>query len=266
MTLPRINSYTNWGRLQEVWLGDCYPAHFYDHLEPEIRDCFRRITEITQEDLFIIQKKLEEFGVVVRRPQYTQVEDYLQPRGANNIKQLIKPQICPRDYYVVYGNMLYGEKYHIGPWQSVIDEYAQNPSNQLVFLENKKHIGNVIGANAVRAGRDVYLDIMNRWHSETAQQEYDATVAPYFADARVHLLGNGGHVDSCFAIAKPGLLITSKYFDDYDRTFPGWKKINITNPEFGHGYPRGKQRSGPAVNGKFYMPGITDKVYLNIRI
>jgi len=27
MTLPRINSFTNWGQLEEVWLGDCYPAH-----------------------------------------------------------------------------------------------------------------------------------------------------------------------------------------------------------------------------------------------
>ena len=66
MTLPRINSFTNWGRLEEVWLGDCYPAHFYDHLESEVRDIFYAITQKTQEDLAVIQRKLEEHGVQVR--------------------------------------------------------------------------------------------------------------------------------------------------------------------------------------------------------
>ena len=45
---PRVNSYTNWGRLEEVWLGDCYPAHFYDNLESEVRDIFYEITEKTK--------------------------------------------------------------------------------------------------------------------------------------------------------------------------------------------------------------------------
>ena len=58
--MPRVNSYTNWGRLEEVWLGDCYPAHFYDHLASEVRDVFYEITEKTQHDLKIIQRKLEE--------------------------------------------------------------------------------------------------------------------------------------------------------------------------------------------------------------
>jgi N-dimethylarginine dimethylaminohydrolase len=260
--MTQINSYTNWGRLQEVWLGDCYPAHFYDHLEPEVRDCFRRITEITQEDLSIIQRKLEEFGVVVRRPQYTRLEDYIHPGNHIFAGQLIKPQICPRDFYLVYGNMFYGERYHIAPWQHVLDEYAQNPNNRLVFQNHKQHIGNVIGANAVRAGRDIYLDIVKSQSSPQAQHEYDTTVAPYFENARVHLLGNGGHVDSCFAAVKPGLLITSKYFDDYDKTFPGWQRINISEPEF-HRHGHISQRSGPGNNGKFFMAGVTDKKSFN---
>ena len=78
MTLPKINSFTNWGRLEEVWLGDCYPAHFYDHLESEVRDIFYEITEKTQEDLTVIQRKLEELGVQVRRPQYDRIENFLE--------------------------------------------------------------------------------------------------------------------------------------------------------------------------------------------
>ena len=47
-----------------MWLGDCYPAHFYDHLNSEVRDVFYELTENTQHDLNIIQKKLEEFDIV----------------------------------------------------------------------------------------------------------------------------------------------------------------------------------------------------------
>ena len=90
--MPRVNSYTNWGRLEEVWLGDCYPAHFYDHLESEVRDVFYEITQKTQEDLAVIQRKLEEFNIVVQRPVYDHVDNFLTHNDS-----LTKPEICPRD-------------------------------------------------------------------------------------------------------------------------------------------------------------------------
>ena len=46
-----VNSYTNWGKLKEVWLGDVYPSHFYDHLESQVCDVFYELTERTQQDL-----------------------------------------------------------------------------------------------------------------------------------------------------------------------------------------------------------------------
>jgi hypothetical protein len=32
--LPTINNHNSWDTLEEVWLGDVYPAEWYDHLEP----------------------------------------------------------------------------------------------------------------------------------------------------------------------------------------------------------------------------------------
>ena len=58
-------------------------------------------------------------------------------------------------------------------------------------------------------------------------------------------------MDGCFAVMKPGLLLTSKYFSDYARTFPDWNKINIAEPEFRDK----KQRRGPNHNGKWWNPG-----------
>lgn len=267
MNLPRINSYTNWGRLEEVWLGDCYPAHFYDHLESEVRDIFYEITQKTQEDLAVIQRKLEEFGVVVRRPYYDKIDNYVRqdPMGRG---QLRKPMICPRDYFLVYGNNFHGGSWDYTPWNYALQEYTQDPRCQQVTPVNLPHMGHINGANAVRVGRDIYLDMVYCVNNNNKNlffgKQYQDHIRQLFPDYRVHLLFNGGHVDGCFAVAKPGLLITSKYFSDYDRTFPGWSRININEPEFRR--HNRSWRQGPGHNGKWWVPGVSNSVKFNDHI
>ena len=40
-----INSNFGFTPLKEVWLGDCYPESWYDHLPNEIADPFRQINK-----------------------------------------------------------------------------------------------------------------------------------------------------------------------------------------------------------------------------
>ena len=257
MTLPKINSYTNWGRLEEVWLGDCYPAHFYDHLESEVRDIFYEITQKTQEDLAVIQRKIEEHGVQVRRPRYNRIEDFLIPPGhSTSAGQLCKPMICPRDHFLVFGNTLFGATWDHRAWRDAVADYAQDPGSRIVDRPNIHGAGHINGANTVRAGRDFYLD--SHWHDGYVDVEY---VQQTFKDYRLHVLNNGGHVDGCFAVLKPGLLLTSKYFDDYDRTFPNWEKININEPEFLR--HKSTWRTGPEGNGKWWLPGVSNSAKFN---
>lgn len=249
--MSRVNSYTNWGRLQEVWLGDCYPAHFYDHLESEVRDVFYAITEKTQEDLAVIQRKLEEHGVQVRRPYYGHIEDFVMPPRHPSAGQLCKPMICPRDHFLVFGNNLYGSRYDHCAWRETIAAYQQDPASYVIDRpDNSPGAVHINGANTVRVGRDLYLDTY--WHKGDSNVQY---IQETFKDYRLHLLNNGGHVDSCFAVLKPGLLLTSKYFSDYDSTFPGWEKININEPEFCR--HNKSWRTGPVGNGKWWLPGIS---------
>jgi hypothetical protein len=256
MTLPRINSFTNWGRLEEVWLGDCYPSHFYDNLESEIRDVFYAITEKTQEDLAVIHRRLEEHGVQVCRPCYDRIEDFLMPPGhPDSAGQLRKPMICPRDHFLVFGNTLYGGGWDYRSWTDVITEYAQDPASRIVERPNVPVAGHINGANTVRVGRDLYLD--THWHTGPINLPY---IQDTFQDYRLHVLNNGGHVDGCFAVLKPGVLLTSAYYADYDRTFPGWEKINISEPEFLH---HRTQRKGPGNNGKWWLPGVSKSAKFN---
>jgi hypothetical protein len=229
---PVINSHNSWSQLQEVWLGNVYPAGWYDHLEPAVRDVFQELTAITQEDLSSIQSTLESFDIQVRRPTYNNIADYL----VNDT--LIKPQICPRDQFVTIGNTLWYLVGHTTAWKSILDEY-QKDSNSFLQIN---HNPNINGANVVRVGQDIIIDC----------DHFDFKYNNLFPDYRVQLVNNGGHMDGCFAILKPGLILANHYFDDYERTFPGWKIIMLDNPTYHAAPSTGYQQPYPVYNGKFY--------------
>ena len=190
---------------------------------------------------------MEEFGVVVQRPVYNNINDLLNQDGV-----LVKPQITPRDHHVVIGNKLIICPNTSHSWNHAVNQYRQDSDSIVTHQPELQTLGYVCGANSVRAGKDIYLDLFHYYDKqsmlEQQLQEYPQHVAPLVEDYRVHLLFNGGHVDGCFAIAKPGLLITSRYFTEYEKTFPGWSQINITNPEFFIAQPR----RGPIYTGKWW--------------
>lgn len=262
-TLPVVNAHNGWSRLEEVWLGDVYPCSWYDHLAPEVRDTFYALTEKTQEDLAVIQRRLEEFGVKVRRPVYDNIDNYLDPTG-----QLTKPEISPRDSFAAIGNTFFMPHPQLSPrlpktirpWQHIIDEYA----SQGIEINKKSHARwfTISGANIVRAGRDLYIDthytFFERGASQSLEQEeFEKNYARHFSGQRVHFLNNGGHIDGCFAVLKPGLILCNEYFSEYDKTFPGWKLIRRFSPEFFQ-HPNIKYRPGtsPRENRKWWLPDL----------
>lgn len=232
---PVINSHNSWSQLEEVWLGDVYPASWYNHLEPAVRDVFHQLTEITQEDLTIIETKLKEFGIRVRRPEYRSIDQYVDDTG-----RLQKPQITPRDNFVVVGNRLIGHLQHFMPWASIIDEYKQDPGSKVEYSNEIC----IHGANVVRVGRDIIID------RDITQYQYRNEWPEY----RVQVVANGGHMDGCFAILRPGLILANHYFEDYDKTFPGWEIIMLDNPTYGAAPSRGYAQPYPVYNGKFWDP------------
>lgn len=241
MSLPTINSHNSWSRLEETWLGDVYPSSWYEHLEPSVRDVFQRLTEITQEDLRAIEQCLMGFDIIVRRPRYDRIDNYIDQTG-----QLVKPQICPRDHYCVIGNELLA---HATPsawsWEYLFPQYQRDARSRVLFPQelNWNHIN---GANTVRAGRDLYIDT----------EGYELDLTDRFQEYRVHLLNNGGHMDGCFAILRPGLILANHYFTDYEKTFPGWEIIMLSDPTFKAAPSTGYQQPYPVYNGKFWNTSV----------
>lgn len=230
--LPVINSHDSWSPLQEVWLGDVYPASWYDHLAPAVRDVFHELTEITQHDLDVIQDCLQSFGVLVRRPCYSRIEDFMV--GDN----LVKPQICPRDNYCVIGNDLLIPWRDSTAWQHVYTQYEADPRCRVMPGTDSV----INGANVVRVGRDLIID------RDMFEFEYDGR----FSDYRVTVVSNGGHLDGCFAVLRPGLILANHYFNDYERTFPGWQVIRLDEARFGAAPALGNAQPYPVFNGKFW--------------
>lgn len=253
-----ISSWTGFDPLQEVWLGDVYPAHFYDHLPADIRQVFRVITEWTQQDLHVIQQFLTDRGVTVRRPSYTDnPQDYVKDGG------LVKPAICPRDDFLVYGPKLviphaleqqWQSNPESFPWHQALDDYRAAGA-EIVVNRSPLNMG---GASTIRLGRDFYLDCVysrqyHHWDQAQCQQIFQQQVVPVWPESRCHYIDNGGHVDACFSVLAPGLILATEYFDSYDTFFPGWHRIMLSQPEFKQ--HQGSYTAGFGHNSRWHLPG-----------
>ena len=154
-----ISSHTGFQPLREVWLGDVYPSRFYSHYDNETQDVFSKITELTQHDLTEIENCLTKLGVIVRRPNFAQVDDYLDDQDI-----LIKPPITPRDWAITIGDTLYiAPQYPSGvePYQTAIDQYINDNQHVCIGNRDENHCDDfcwVPFPSVVRVGRDLYID------------------------------------------------------------------------------------------------------------
>jgi len=236
-----ISSHTGFQPLEEVWLGATYPAKFYDHMDSEIRDNFYKITEWTNQDLNKIEKKLQELGVIVRRPAFTdRVDDYMDYDD-----YLVKPPITPRDYVLTLGNTLYiiPQGHTVEPWQAQINYYlGQREDVQVLnrFTEFPDPLCYIDPPSVVRVGRDLFFELHD------GNREQITKISEKFIDNyRVHLIKTGGHSDGVFCPVRPELIFSTHYLRQYQRSFPGWEVYFLTDTTRHNGR-----------NGKWFVPGI----------
>jgi len=249
--MRNILVHNNWDPLEEIWLGDVWPMHFYDDLEPSIRDAFCQITEWTKEDLSKVQKKLEDFNIVVKRP-YVDGDKSLYVDENN---KLYKPPITPRDGNAVIGNKLFfGDSSLQHCYEPLLKEY---PADQII---KDKWLS---GAGVVKLGRDIIEDRFISKGKEIKRIYSDFhkaqdTLESLKDDYRIHYATNGGHVDGCFMPLKPGLLLATSYWNDYDLMFPGWKTIALVSPT----YQNYTYHNGPNSH-RWMLPGAPSYPRLN---
>lgn len=244
--LPLIQSHTGFQPLREVWLGDCYPEDFYDHLKnPELRDFCLKINEMTKIDLAKIQAKIESFGVRVCRPKFRAIDDFL-----DDTDNLCKPPITPRDWALTLGDTLYIAPQYLNdfqPWQQDIDRYQTN-AQRVRVLKRFQHQPEdwcwITFPSVVRCGKDVYIDYdpCNQ-HAVTAAQNVAQELVEKY---RVHLGTSGDHSDAVFCPVKPGVIVATHYRQHYGTGWPGWQVMHL---------PDTSAFANNGFNGKWWVPG-----------
>lgn len=214
-----VNSNCGFTPLEEVWLGDVYPHHFYDHLPGAVRDAFYTITDWTKQDLSRIENKLQELGVVVRRPEYSSIDDCINDNG-----NLIKPAIAARDDTLVLGTTMYHlrNQFKKNPWQKALDDYKSSGANVEEYTEGSWAC--ISPPCLVRMGQDIYVDWIYHQHVWEMVAEPLVELAK---DYRVHVSMIDGHSDCVFCPVREGLILTTDYKKSYSKTFPGWEIYNI---------------------------------------
>lgn len=205
--MSTINSYSEFQPLEEVVVGQGYPADYFDHIvDSEVRDNLQKIFTEIEEDFQYLIKTLESCSVVVQRPGICSKDEF-QTQAVNGNHVL--PPLTPRDRQGVFGNKLVRlSNYQV--FEQMFDHYKSiDPENVVdVFEKPGSHVIN--GANnscVFRMGRDIWFDEsdfltanQSRWLESNILTD---------SQYRFHRMLTDGHGDCVFAVLKPGVIITS---------------------------------------------------------
>ena len=254
--MPIIESFTGFQPLEEVWIGGTYPTKFYDDLPTQVQDTFGKITEQTFVGLDKLEKTLIALGVTVRKPTFTgNKDDYV-----DNLGNLIKPPIAPRDWAITIGDELWitPQGYKKEPYADVISEYTAKGGN-VEILERGNDPRSWLGfPGVVRVGKRIIIDNgygvdPDSLHYEKIQQASRLLSKKY----QVVQTNEGGHLDSVFCPLMHGHIFSSHWGEKefYDKTFPGWEVFWI------------ESKKNDSFNGKwwtaennFYSPIFNDHI------
>jgi hypothetical protein len=228
----KISSHTGFQPLKEVWLGDSYPADYFNNFANQEQDLLCHISEQTQTDLKNIEKKLNELGVTVRRPEFDNREKYLDDYG-----NLCKPPITPRDFAFTIADTLYVIPQYLNGFcgfEKTLDQYRSAKQNiKILDREIPDPLCFIMPPSLVRVGRDIFVDDLK--DSVTYNTFLDG-IKPFAKDYRIHVTHTGDHTDGVFCPVKPGCIFSTHYRQEYKSTFPGWD-INFlpdTTQQRGH--------------------------------
>lgn len=237
MTSP-VRVYSEFDPLEEVIVGRVYAPEAFDAVDdPPLRDMLQRVARETEEDFSVLATMLEADGITVRRPTISQElfewrDGVPVPRAVDSGAWAVpypNPPVFPRDLTLTLGSRMYSvyarapnrwleglafydlflEYYQQGAeWISMPLPLLDMAADSYVAYERKALLFHA--AALQRCGRDIFhttpaaelplskgTELGLRWLKENVGSEY-----------RFHQLQRHGHIDSKFALLKPGLVMT----------------------------------------------------------
>lgn len=250
----QVNSFTSWQPLQEVIVGQVYSPDYFDFINnSQVRNQLQQILNETQEDLDNLQRLIESFGAVVKRPTLPDKHEF--QRWQTNGDGAPLPPLTPRDWQITLGQKLL----RVLPIPE-LDDICLEYSDSVVDPHNGSYDPNCIlnGASAsciVRVGRDVFFDNSEFLRPDQSQWIVQNVLG---SEYRIHEAITDGHGDAVFAILKPGVILSSKHDVNLDlaRDFPGWEVCKIWDSSIWAAMEVGKFKE-ENFNGAWYVQGQT---------
>jgi hypothetical protein len=246
-----ISSHTGFQPLEEVWLGDVYPADWYEGFDSEYLELLYKITEYTKEDLNRFSKVLESLGVTVRRPDINDPEKFRDWQG-----NLCKPPITPRDWAMALDDTLYiipqYENSFTG-FESTIEFYQKNGHKVKVLDRSiSESMCYLPFPSTVRVGKDLYVDSAKDSIGYNFFLEICEELSKKY---RVHITHNNEHNDGIFCPIKPGHIVSTHYGQCYDQTFPDWKVFWLHDTTI--------KRKDNGFSASWWVDGVDLQIYNN---
>jgi N-dimethylarginine dimethylaminohydrolase len=251
---PLVNSYTSWQPLEEVIVGRAYTPDYFDFIEnAQVRNQLQQILAETDEDLNNLQRIIEQYGAVVRRPDLPNKDWFIDSQINSDGAPL--PPLTPRDWQISLGQKLL----RVLP-MTELNDICKLYGDQVINPHGETWDPNCIlnGASAsciVRVGRDVFFDNSDHLKPEQTQWIIENCLGPEY---RVHEAITDGHGDAVFAILKPGVILSSKHDVNLDLAgdFPGWDVCKIWDSSIWAAMEVGKFKE-ENFNGSWYVQGQT---------
>jgi hypothetical protein len=220
-----VNSYTSWQPLEEVIVGRAYDPDYFDFIDnAQVRNQLQQILSETAEDLNNLQKTIENYGAVVRRPDLPSKSDFLEWQTQCQGAPL--PPLTPRDWQITLGQKLL-RVLAIPELDSICQGYGDAVINPHGDTWDENCILNGASASCiVRVGRDIFFDNSDFLRPEQTRWIVDNVLGPEY---RIHEAVTDGHGDAVFAILKPGVILSSKHDVNLNLAgdFPGWDVCKI---------------------------------------
>jgi len=245
----KVNSHNTFDKLQEVILGsvDLSVTDSVENLNK--RYILEQIISHTAEELNIVQKQLEDFGVKVLRPQTSTID--FSKKCATPFFDVDghRLPLTPRDIFFTYEDMIINtfcadqnRFFESLPYKDILQRYMNYgshvismpmPSLDESIYEDEQNIPDfgyynnsfpmVSAANFQKYGKDIlysgYMTI-----NESALQWFKRQLGDKY---RFHQMPQNirGHIDACINIVKPGVVVSNFPKSKLPDFFQSWTVI-----------------------------------------
>ena len=236
------HAYTEFQPLEEILVGRGYSSKILDRvadsMSPTTKRLLSYLLDETEEDYQNFISVLKTYGAKVYRPEYP---DNFPSSGY--LKHWDIDLMQPRDHLIVLGNNIVIASVTRGPgradaplrsFNDIVTSFAKPLKKYAKYFKYDKHSMAITPPAIIRLGKDIIVDSNKGANTESAYNYIKTLLKPfgyniiYTKTHNFEFEAEGCHADGCFAVLKPGVLLTLKPEYMYtDGLFPNWDACRL---------------------------------------